>query len=361
PALYPTTLRYLELLGAPLRAFPLTVTLYDTRTGGTLLLPPLRRGRVGWSAFRPRNLRQLVAFRRLLEHTPTGAGPEGDRFSLEEVLGGAGASRSMLEEIFYPIALSGWCVELDEFRHYSAYNVMSYLQASIPPGITPSAWVEVSGGMRAYFAAAAAQMPRASLRLDAGVACVRRARGAYEIVTERGEVAECDHVVLATNAREAARLVGEVEEAEQLRGMLGSLRYMTTRIAIHGDRRLMPPERADWSVVNTRFDGSHSHNTMWKSWRQPAGADLFKSWVTFLPEAPAPLYAERAFEHALTDRRYYEVQRELAALQGLGGIWVCGVYTRDIDSHESAITSGLAVAQRLAPTSARLARLRQTT
>jgi predicted NAD/FAD-binding protein len=357
PRLYPTTLRYLELLGAPLRRFPLTVTLFDTRTGRTLLLPPLRRGRIGWSVFEPRNLRQLIAFKRLLEHAPAGVQLDGP-FSLDEVLGLAGAASAVVEDIFYPLALSGWCVDLEEFRQYSAYNVMSYMKSSIPPGITPADWVEVSGGMRRYFDAAVSQMSRTSLRIGSRVVRVRRTAEAYELITDAGATVECDHVVLATNARQAAELLTGVEEARQLRELLSRVRYMTTTIAIHGDRRLMPAARRDWSVVNTRFDGSHSHNTMWKSWRQPPGADLFKSWVTFLPEEPEPLYAARSFEHALTDRAYYEVQRELVPLQGSGGIWVCGVYTRDIDSQESAITSGVAIAERLAPSARRLEKLR---
>ncbi len=46
-------------------------------------------------------------------------------------------------------------------------------------------------------------------------------------------------------------------------------------------------------------------------------------------------------------------------LQGAEGIWVYGVYTRDIDSHESAVASGIAIGERLAPGATMLAQLRR--
>jgi hypothetical protein len=52
-------------------------------------------------------------------------------------------------------------------------------------------------------------------------------------------------------------------------------------------------------------------------------------------------------------------QRHIAALQGAAGLWVTGMYTVDIDNHESALLSALVPARALAPQSPNLARLLQ--
>jgi len=85
---------------------------------------------------------------------------------------------------------------------------------------------------------------------------------------------------------------------------------------------------------------------------------VFKSWVTYDDELPQPLYATATYQHGLIDTTYFDAQRQLRPLQGRHGVSLAGLYTADADSHESAIRSAVAVAERLAPDSPRLARLR---
>lgn len=352
--LYPTTLRYFQAVGVPTQSFLLTVTLFDSRQNRPLLLPPVRPGRIGWSAFHPRVLPQLLELRRLVARAPTDVGLEAPVFTVGEMLDAAKASAAFREHLFYPLISSGWCIGLDEFREFSAYNVMRYTALSLPPGATPAEWVEVKGGMRTYFDMAAAQLEHTRILTSTPVARIQRQGETYLVSTVQGTSEVFDHIVLATNARQAHLLLREVQEATELRAALGSVRHMSTRIAIHGDTRLLPPRRRDWSVLNTYFDGAHSHNTIWKSWHQPPSRHVFKSWVTYLDTMPDPLYAERTFEHVIPDRAYFKAQREIAQLQGRDGVWVAGTYSCGIDSHESAIRSAVAVAERLARGTSRL-------
>jgi len=139
-----------------------------------------------------------------------------------------------------------------------------------------------------------------------------------------------------------------------MRRQLSRFEYFDTAIAIHGDRRLMPQNESDWSVVNARWDGEHSALTVWDPGR---GLPVFKSWVTFDERMPQPLYALARYEHGRVTPDYFDAQRRLRALQGAEGVWLAGLYTHDADSHESAIRSAVTVAQCLAPDSSRLGRL----
>jgi hypothetical protein len=51
------------------------------------------------------------------------------------------------------------------------------------------------------------------------------------------------------------------------------------------------------------------------------------------------------------------LQRRIADLQGVSGLWVTGMYAVDVDNHESALLSALVPAQALAPRSQNLRRL----
>ncbi len=352
--LYPTVLRLIQSLSVPTLLFPLTVALYHTDGGRPLLMPPVQRGRIAWSTFQPRTLRRLLQLQRVLDHAPTRLDLDAKAFTVEETLDAFGADEDFRRELFYPMALSGWCVEMEDFRTYAAYNVLHYLSLSRPSGLTPSLWVDIIGGMRTYIEAVERDLRRTQVHRSAQVTTASRDGTTWRLTLANGGVWEGDALIVATNATQARGLLSDTPEVSDLRAVLQRVEYSATRIAIHGDERLMPPRRRDWSVVNTRFDGVHSQNTMWKSWLQPSEGYVFKSWVTYEDTLPHPLYALLEFQHPKVNRAYFEAQRALAPLQGRDGLWIAGVYTADVDSHESAMRSAVRIAEQLAPGSARL-------
>ena len=64
------------------------------------------------------------------------------------------------------------------------------------------------------------------------------------------------------------------------------------------------------------------------------------------------------FRHMLPDIATLQAQRQLAALQGQGGLWFAGGYLQPFDAQESALVSAMGVAAALNPSGARLAALR---
>lgn len=356
-SVHAATLRLMRHLRLTLDRTVGTVTLFQPGGRG-LLLPPFRPGRIGWSTLTPRRVGQLLTLRRLLRQRPS-AGADAVPFSVEEVLDALGADRRFREELFYPLAQGGWAVPPEVFRQLSAHNVWNYLAPEGGISFSAPRWLEVRGGMRAYAQALAADMGTVRLLRAAPVTGVRRDGGAYQVLLAEGEPHTADAVVLATNALQAAELLRFLPAAERLRRVLRSVRYAATRIAVHGDPALMPADRRDWSLVNARFDGRHTQLTMWKSWRQPTAGHIFKSYVTFDAAPPRQLHALHTFDHGIIDRTYFRAQRELAPLQGEEGLWLAGVYTAGIDSHESAIRSAVRIAERLAPGHPRLRLLQE--
>jgi predicted NAD/FAD-binding protein len=165
-----------------------------------------------------------------------------------------------------------------------------------------------------------------------------------------------DHLVIATNANQAANLVKDLSFTEPVRTILNQVEYFQTTIAVHGDESLMPTDRRAWSLVNTRYDGRHSSYTIYKPWLSPQRS-IFKSWVTYDTQLPENRYATTQYLHAKVNRAYFKTQQALPAYQGQNNLWFGGLYTHDVDCHESAIMSGVNIARQIEPQSTRLKKL----
>lgn len=184
-------------------------------------------------------------------------------------------TRAFYESFFFPL-LARWCIEPEEFIELAAYDVFRYHCASL--SIRGSVrFQEIVGGTRVYVEALIKQLPHATRRQGVTIAGIEQRSDAFVVRERDGRAHTFNQLVLATSASEAAALLRDIPSAAKARGLLERIRCFKTKIAVHGDRRVMPPRERDWSIVNMRDDGTHAQSTMWK----PGRGDLFRSWVTF--------------------------------------------------------------------------------
>lgn len=344
--------RLLDALGVERSTYPATMSLTTTTTGRTIALPPWR-SRPVWRSLTPRALADMIRFRRFLAGVPAFLARADTSVTTQEYIEAQRLPPSFVERFLYPLLVSFWCVEPEELRGFAAFNTLHYLAGAAAGGLRPPQQVMLEGGLRTYVDALARDLGRTRVKAGAGVERIERSGDGFAVHTD-GAVHAFDRIVVATNARQALALLDPVDGLEDLREQLARFEYVDTRIAIHGDTRLMPADRSAWSVVNVRWDGRYSHNTVWGPWHE---REVFRSWVTFSETLPKPLYAVATYEHGKVTPDYFDAQRRLAPLQGQGGVWLAGLYTAGADSHESAVRSAVTVARALAPGSARLAAL----
>ncbi len=239
-----------------------------------------------------------------------------------------------------------------QFKQFAAYNALFYLGAALPDGLRPPQQLEIPGGMRTYVDALARDLERAEVQGGARRATASPATGEVFVVRDvAGVAAGIRPDRLATGPGQALALTRSLQGMEPVSEQLRRFRTFDTTIAIHGDRSLMPPSESAWSVVNVRWDGTHSQLSIWNPER---GLPVFRSWVTFEERLPEPLYAVATYEHLLVTVDHFDAQARLKALRGHGGVWLAGLYMDDADSHESAVRSAVTIARELAPDSARL-------
>ncbi|HEY7127296.1 MAG TPA: FAD-dependent oxidoreductase [Ktedonobacterales bacterium] len=352
PAMFPLLTRLLKHSGVAVRQFPMTLTLYTPNQRKVSLIPPIRNRRVVWSAFALRPLADMLQFLQVINRGLALMQSQNTSLTLEQFLTSLPLTAAFKREFLYPLFLAGWCLDLEEFKGFSAYNILSYYSLNRPSGLSAKPWTEVEGGTQVYIQALTQALSRAEIKLQATITRVARAGQGYTIHLADGSAYEFDHLVLATNAPEARDLLAPLAGQEALTQLLGAFEYFKTTIAVHGDLRLMPARKDHWSVVNMRFDGTHSSATVWKHWK--SRTPILKSWITYEDRLPEPLFALAAYVHPKVTPAYFQAQTKLAAFQGQDRLWLVGVYTQGVDCHESAIGSAIRVAQQLAPHSPRL-------
>jgi predicted NAD/FAD-binding protein len=163
-------------------------------------------------------------------------------------------------------------------------------------------------------------------------------------------------VVFASQAHQTKQIIDTLAGAKELGSILSEFKYCPARIAVHGDKSFMPPQKVDWSIYNSTHDGKVCEATIWC----PDGGkyDYFKSWVTFAKEMPKNLYSVHEFTHPVLTPAHYRAQAKLKAVNGRDNLWFVGSHTQDIDSHESGVLSAIEIAQKLNPNSSNLAALK---
>jgi predicted NAD/FAD-binding protein len=115
-------------------------------------------------------------------------------------------------------------------------------------------WYVVKGGSHAYVKAFRAQFA-GHVETDCPVDRIQRSAEAVGVRLADGRQSAHDHVVIATHADEAYRLLDDPSGDE--RRLLGPWRYSTNRVVLHSDRRFMPSNKRAWASWNyTREAGA---------------------------------------------------------------------------------------------------------
>lgn len=359
--MFPHFNRLLSLLQVPVTRYPLGYTFYNTKTQEAIILPPISDGQISWHSLTPHTIFDLVQFNHFIESGHTIIGMKDTDITLEEYCDELNITHSFKNDFIYPFFAASWGCTPQDAKKYSAYDMLEWMIPHQPAGISIPHWNEIKGGMSIYIHALAARLRHTTIHTESHITNITFAQGVYTIYNNNQPVVCVDHLIIATGENEAAELLKTVPHAAQLVAILNTIEFFHTTIAIHGDRRLMPAQEADWSIANILYDGKNSALTICKPHMREF--PLFRSWITYnlgLPESnplPEPLYALKYFYHSKVNKAYFDMQKNIAPLQGKNNLWLAGFYTAGPDSHNSAIVSAMNIARHLAPASERLAAL----
>jgi predicted NAD/FAD-binding protein len=344
---YPTLIGFTRRLGLPLRRYKVSMSL--ARPGrGLLVLPPRSPGQVARIALSPRPIREALAFYLFLGGGEALVRGRSWRPTVCEYAESRRITASIAESFIYPFLAASWGAPLDVMPDFPAYDVLKVLRGARGKS---RGFCGFEGGSSVYVAAIVRELRSTTLRPSTPVTALVSDGERWRVVDASGGVERFDRVVVATDARQAQRLLATAPQAGEHAATVGRFRYFDTRIVVHRDPSWMPAARADWCSVNFRVEGRHVWNTEWSGWRERE--PVFRTWMPPHRELPARVVHDQAFEHLIVTRESPTLQRRIAELQGREGLYLAGMYTTDVDDHESSLLSAANAGRMLAPRSAR--------
>lgn len=300
--------------------------------------------------FRPRFWSMLIDLLRFYREAPAHA-RSAALMPLGEYLARERYGRPFCEDHLLPMAAAIWSSSPAQL---SAYPTAAFVRFCENHGLMKIAnrpvWRTVEGGSREYIKSLTASYAD-RVQLSCAAQRVIRRPGGVQIDDIRGGSQVFDHVVIATHANEALRLLADPNDAEW--ATLSKFRYQPNTAILHRDPSFMPKRRAAWSSWN--YIGTRSAEgakqlcvTYWMNRLQGIREDV-PLFVTLnpprLPRNDLVVHTEH-YDHPVFDAEAMRAQENLWSLQGMRNTWFCGAYFGS-GFHEDGLQSGLAVAETL--------------
>jgi predicted NAD/FAD-binding protein len=141
-------------------------------------------------------------------------------------------------------------------------------------------------------------------------------------------------------------------DAEQQ--LLGAIRYQPNLAVLHTDAALLPRRRAAWAAWNYESGGHGGHGAgavclhyllnrlQPLPWQQP----VIVSLNPLREPDPACVIGRYPYAHPVFDDAAVRAQARLPVIQGSGGVWFAGAWTR-YGFHEDGLLSGLEAARQV--------------
>jgi predicted NAD/FAD-binding protein len=355
PGYYPTLTRLYDALGVPSEPVSYASSFADEDGGLYFRYRNLRLGRHAWSWLAPQDLllgprardilRGLLRFHR--EAVPALHRRDvGDR-SIGDYVKAQGYPAAFVDGLLLPAICTVCTCSTAQARSFPAAVIIDYLARGLTRESVRRALHGADDVERRLLQGIT------DLRCNARIAGVHRRGDAVQLQMDDGAQEGFDHVVLATQANQARRLLQDAssDEAQVLEGF----HYQPVQVLMHHDARFMPAQRRHWSPVNLRLSATHSapESTIWVNAVQPVLRDAPDVFQTVHPqrEPQADRLVGRAdFERPVVDAGSQRALLGLQALHAQPGrrLWFCGSYAQaGIPLLESAVHSAQAVAQRL--------------
>ena len=305
-------------------------------------------------------LRDILRFNKLATALAARLTDDGAESALAEPIGDFlahhGFGPRFRDGYFLPMIGCIWSCPTDQMLRFPVATMIRFCHNhGLIQVVDRPQWHTVRGGARNYVHKLLARLP--DTRLNTSVRSVRRlpaaSGGGVMVATDHGSE-RFDDVVLACHSDQSlALLEGNANSAlPNERAVLGAVRYHPNRAVLHTDTAVLPSRRLAWAAWNyaRALDSGREQTGVCLHylinrlqplpWQQPVIVSLNPDPAR--PPSPASVLASFDYSHPVFDQAAIEAQRTLPAVQGQGGVWFCGAWTR-YGFHEDGLMSAQAV------------------
>ncbi len=292
-----------------------------------------------------RMLYDITRFHREAEQNRETAGKLG--WTLGQLMKNRSYSEEFRRDYLLPIGAAIWSTPERGMEEFPAETFLTFfinhrlLQINDRP-----IWRTVQGGSVEYVKKVSSRIP--FVHLNAPVQKVERREGKVLLRTA-GECLEFDRVIFATHAPITLRILENPTDLECR--ILGSIQTSPNKTYLHTDSSLMPTRRNCWSSWNvTSSPENHNHESVSLTYfinkLQPLRSER-NYFVTLNPRSAVQnVLREISYDHPQFDRKAIEAQKSLPLIQGQGGVYFAGAWTR-YGFHEDGLLSAVKIGELL--------------
>ena len=298
----------------------------------------------------PRHWRMMADLVRFYRSAQDDAKTALAELTLGEYLQTAGYGEAFMRRHILPIAGAIWSSTPDQIAAYPFKAFIDFFanHQLFILGKRPD-WRTVKGGSREYVEKLVAD-GKFETRLGAPVKRIMRHMHNVDVELAHGETLNFDHVVLATHADQALRLLDGPSEDE--RSLLSPFQTSDNTAYLHRDESLMPQTRRFWSAWNYCGHQNGREEKLSVTYWMNALQKLQSPTQHFVSLNPPVLPHENmldgiySYRHPIFNAATLQAQKRLWSLQGVKRTWFCGAWF-GAGFHEDGLQAGLAVAEQL--------------
>ena len=291
-----------------------------------------------------RMLRQINRFNREAARALSSALDES--LTLGEYVRQRNFGEDFLNFYLVPMGSAVWSTPQELMLEFPAVTLLRFFHNHGFLGLhAQHPWLTVVNGARSYVEKITALFGD-RLKLQSGVAEVRRESGRVRVREESGRVEIYDEVILACHADQALKLLSDADPQE--RALLSEFRYQPNTALLHTDPSVMPKSRLCWASWNYRIDsgpdGKIAPSTIYWMNSLQGVSERQNYFVSLNGEGaitPKAILKRIDYEHPVFSLGAIRAQKELPRLnERRTNVYFCGSYFR-YGFHEDAFTSAL--------------------
>ncbi len=275
--------------------------------------------------------------------------------TLGEFLDKNGYGQAFRDWYLRPMAACIWSTPSKQITHFPLQSFLTFCRnhGLLSVNNRPQ-WRTVTGGARNYAAKLVEKIP--VVRCNAAITAVRPATTSTSVravVVHRDGEEQFDHIVMACHSDQALALLAAPSERQQQ--ILGAIKYHPNVAVLHTDTRLLPERQRAWAAWNYLAPYAPHAGDVSLSYLINRLQPLpFKQAVVVTLNPPFDPAADKTiarinYAHPVYLPESVAAQRVLPQIQGVGGLWFAGAWTR-YGFHEDGLRAGIAVAQALGAT-----------
>jgi uncharacterized protein len=275
--------------------------------------------------------------------------------TLGQLLEREGFSTGFTDWYLIPMGDAIWSTPPGEMLDYPAATFLRFCNNHGLLTVTGKPqWLSLVGGARAYVEEAAKAFS-GTVHLGEPVERIERSGRCVVVHTARRSE-RYDAVVMACHPPQSLEMLAS-EATEEERDVLHAFEYWPNDIVLHTDTSFMPKSRRAWASWNWFSETSDMEKsslvlTYQVNTLQPIPAEAPTVMETLNRDrepAAGTLLAHQVFDHPMYNAGAIAAQSRVPALQGVGGVWYAGAWTR-YGFHEDGMLSGVRVAEALGAT-----------